>query len=361
MTVHVAVDVRMAADSGIGTYIRNVVPRVAALEPDWTFTLLGHARALETSEWARFPSARMVHCGAPIYSIREQLELVARTPRTATIFWSPHYNIPLLVRQPLVVTVHDLAHLRLPEHTHSIARSLYARSLFAAVRRRARVVICVSAFSRSEFNALVGEPRGISETVHNGVDESWFADDDGGPSPVEGRYFLVVGNLKPHKNVRVVLEAMRQLDQDVKLVLVGRTDGMRTVDTSLGEALGALGPRVALRGEVREEELRRYVRNATALVLASTYEGFGLPPLEAMACGTPALVSRAASLPEVCGDAAVYFDPADAAGLATAMRRVLTDAALRDSLAAQGRAHARTFQWSRTAERVRQLLTHAAV
>lgn len=362
--VHVVVDARMARDSGIGTYIRNTVGRVAALSPEWRFTLLGDRSVLERQHegWARHANTMIADCRAPIYGIREQFVLRARIPRDAGLYWAPHYNIPTFSTVPLVATVHDLAHLRLPEHTQNPMRRVYARTMYRALHARARAVLCDSTFTLNEYRALVGErTNGAAEVVHAGVDETWFSIPDS-PSPEPRPYFLFVGNLKPHKNVGLVLEAMRLAagpPSDTLLVIIGRRDGMRTRDDTLATMAAALGERVRFLGEVDEDALRRYVKNAAALVFPSLYEGFGLPPLEAMAAGTPAIVSRAASLPEVCGDAALYVDPTNAADLASAMQRVLGSAELREDLARRGRERARGFSWDATARATRDVLARA--
>lgn len=362
MAPHVVVDVRMAADSGIGTYIRNTVPRIAQLQPDWRFTLLGRPR--HERGWAAGNNLRFVACDAPIYGLREQWELVRRTPRDADLFWSPQYNVPLATRATLVATIHDMGHLRLPEHARSVLRQGYARFMFAAVRRKARAVICPSRFTMDEYRTLLGAAAASRATVvYSGVDRSWFAI-PAGDRPLARPYFLFLGNLKPHKNVALILEAMRVAGPalDAALVIVGRREGMRTVDGTLAARMlgdASLAERVIFAGELPDAEVRQFVTHAAALVFPSRYEGFGLPPLEAMAAGTPAIVSRAASLPEVCGDAALYVDPHDASALADAMQRVLRDHDLRASLAGRGRAHARRFDWEETARRTRDVLARA--
>jgi len=241
-----------------------------------------------------------------------------------------------------------------------VMRRLYARVLFEAVRRKARVIMFDSAFTSLEFRTLVGAPRGHVDAIPCGVDDAWFTSEAGDGAPVDEPYFIFVGNLKPHKNVGLILEAMLgREDSGARLVVVGRVDGMRTVDRSVAEPLERLGKRVVMTGEISDTELHRYVRHAAALVLPSRYEGFGLPPLEAMASGTPALVSRAASLPEVCGDAALYFDADDSTDLTRAMNAVLHDGQLRTDLAVKGRSRARQFQWGHTAERARRMLREA--
>lgn len=354
MSPHVVVDARMAHHSGIGTYIRNLVPRVARLEQSWRFTLLTG----DAASWCTSPNVQRTHCGAGIYGVREQLEIPLHVPRDADLFWAPHYNVPALVGLPLVATIHDLAHLRLPEHTRNPLRQAYARGMYSVVRRRAVAVMCDSRFTHEECRDLLGGLNGRATVVHAGVDEDWFTVD--GEPPTAEPYFVFVGNLKPHKNLRCVIEAMRLTDASwaPALVVIGRSEGMRTSDDSVLRA-AATSQRIRYAGELPEAELRRYVKGAIALIFPSLYEGFGLPALEAMAAGTPVIASTAASIPEVCGDAAQFFDPRDPADLLRVMRRVASDADLRADLSRRGQARAREFSWAATAQATRNVLRRA--
>ena len=352
----VAIDVRMLRHAGIGTYIRHVVPRVVAARPSWRFTLLAPREV--PSDWVQSSHATIVACGSGIYSIREQVELPARAPRGVDLFWSPHYNVPVLSRAPLVVTVHDVCHLALPELYGAGLRQQYARSMFGTVRRRAREVIFDSDFSRDEFLRLVGAPKRAT-TIHLGVDRDWFAPLSG-ESPRFRPYILFVGSTKPHKNLGALLAAFEQIRDSVPhdLVIVGGQK-QRTTDGGALDLASRLGDRVATVADADDDVLKRYVAHAAALVLPSLYEGFGLPPLEAMAAGCPAIVSSAASLPEVCGHAALYCDPRDPDDLARQLVRVLKDARLREQLINTGRSHAARFDWDVCARRTTEVLERA--
>lgn len=350
--VHVAVDARMVRHSGIGTYLRELLPRVAAARPAWRFTLLGDPGALRDVAFPPGSDVRHAECRPPIYTVAEQFALPRATPRDADLLWCPHFVVPVAHRGPLVVTVHDVFHLAMPHHVGGVAARAYARGMFEVVRRRARRVLFDSAFSRDEFVRLVGAPR-AAEVVHLGVGSEWHAL-AGGSRPAAGRpYLLYVGNVKPHKNVAALVRTFLRLRDALPhdLVLVGRLEGMRTADRTIARLVEGSDGRVRLAGEVDDGALRPLVAGASALALPSLYEGFGLPPLEAMAAGVPTLVSRAASLPEVCGDAAHYCDPHDEDDMTARLHELLTDESLRARLTARGRAHAARFTWERCAER----------
>ena len=332
----------MLDTGGIGTYLAELLPRIVASMDEARFTLLGDEALLRRL----LPASSRVAIrpfDVPIYSVREQLAFVGSIPRDTTLFWSPHFNIPLGFRGPLAVTVHDVAHLALPQS--SLARRAYATWMFSAVRRRAAIVFCDSAFTAAEFTRRVGAPREL-KVCHLGVAPRWFEPDDTSP-PLGEPYFLYVGNVKPHKNLGRLLDAFAGVAPATghRLVIVGRRDGMRTIDHHVAERAAALGECIVYTGYVSPEALERYVRGCDALVLPSLYEGFGLPPLEALACGRAVAVSNAASLPEVCGPVAEYFDPLDETSIAAALIRLAHRAPDSADVIARRRDWARRFDW----------------
>ncbi len=334
--------------SGIGTYIRQIVPRVMEARPGDRFALLG--RRSEAGDWsaASHPRASWIECSAPVYSLREQWEVPRRVPRDADLFWATHYNIPLCYRGRLLVNVHDVFHLAMPQWTGGWHRKLYAKALFDGVVRKAAAVLTISRFSGSELERLAGKPRNLTVT-HLAAGPEWFVEVPG-ESPHPKPYFLFVGNVKPHKNLSGLLRGFALVKDHIPhdLVVVGKREGFITGDKGIGALAEPFGDRVRFTGYLEDSELRRFMARAEALVLPSYYEGFGLPPLEAMALGTPALLSRRASLPEVFGDAALYFEPDKPVEIGEALRRVAQEPALRRELSDKGRAKAREYSWEKT-------------
>jgi glycosyltransferase involved in cell wall biosynthesis len=350
----------MIGASGIGTYLSELLPRLIAARPRLGFTLLGPASVLNSLSWTDAANVGIINLDVPIYSVQEQIALPWRIPAGTDLFWSPHYNIPLAWRGRLVVTVHDLAHLALPEFVGGAHRRAYARFMFGQVSRRASAIITVSDFTRTEFSRLLGTRGTKPEVIHSGVDPSWF-ELPPSASPHSRPYLLYVGNAKPHKNLGRLLEAFRQLDSRIQcdLLILGKNEGFLSGDGSVRAAADRLAPRVQLLGALPQELLMQYVSHAEALVLPSLYEGFGLPPLEAMACGCPAIVSRVASLPEVCGEAAVYFNPLEPSSIAQAILRVVEEPALRETLRCRGLERARQFTWESSAGKTLTILERA--
>jgi glycosyltransferase involved in cell wall biosynthesis len=346
----ITIDARLVGAAGIGTYLRNLLPRVIAAKPDWQLTLLGRSQELNQFDWAQREHVSLVSCEAPIYGLAEQVQLAARIPRNTDLMWSPHYNIPLSHRGPLLVTVHDLCHLALPQFVAGAHRRAYARFMFGAIRRRASRIVCDSEFTKRELCRLVGYREPEPVTVHLGVNPRWFRI-EAATRPHPRPYILFVGNVKPHKNLVTLIRAFETVARSVPhdLVVVGRQSGLLTGDPAALRAAEALGQRVRFTGEVSDESLEQFFLNADAFVFPSLYEGFGLPPLEAMACGCPTVVAQAGSLPEVCGNAALYFNPCDSSELAAAILRLLTSEALRQELRQRGRSHAAHYDWDRCA------------
>jgi glycosyltransferase involved in cell wall biosynthesis len=350
----IVIDARMIKSSGIGTIIANVVPRLMNDCPQWDFHLIGDPAMLGEFDWSA--NARVTPFTAPIYSIAEQKSFPVAETAGADLLWSPNYNIPLRWRGRLLVNINDMAHLVLPEFRRSVPKQLFARFMFGAVRRRADAIAYISQFSAGEFHRIVGAPRGREAIIHCGVDEAWF-EVTSQPRPARP-YLLYVGNVKPHKNLARLLDAFARIQGNIPhdLLIVGRKEGFITGDNAVLDRIESFDGRVAFTGYVSDPALKQIVAQADGLVLPSLYEGFGLPPVEAMAVGCPALVSTAASLPEVCQDAALYCDPLDVADIAVQLKRLVTDQPLRQLLRERGATRARTLNWQACAAGYREAI-----
>ncbi len=264
---------------------------------------------------------------------------------------------PLLGRRPTVVTVYDLSFLRYPERLPA-ARRLYLRLFTGLSCRRARRVIAISRSTANDLTALLGVPRPLIDVAQPGVSPDFrplpadevvaFRARHGLPE----RFFLHLGTLEPRKNLPMLLEGYAQLPAATRraapLILVGGQgwDGGATQATI---ARLGLGDCTRLAGYVPDADLPLWYNAATALVCPSVYEGWGLPVVEAMACGTPVLVSDTSSLPEAAGDAGLRLPPDDPTAWAAGLRRALEDVEWRAEAVALGRRHAATFTWIETA------------
>jgi glycosyltransferase involved in cell wall biosynthesis len=354
----IAIDARMFEHSGIGTYLRNLLAHLAALENEYVFEVICQRReALDGLPPARF---RFVAARSPIYSLSEQWE-IARLARHAQLLHSPHYNASLLYRGKLVVTIHDLIHLTDPTFRRTLAARFYARPMFHLVARRADCIIADSEFTKQQIvEHLAVSPSKVS-VAYLGASERFSPHDHdeaflrvSSLLGVTRPYLLFVGNLKPHKNVKTLIQAFAQIsahrDSDLQLAILGDDRKWKAdlVDESI--SLG-LSERVIFVPHVTLEDLPWVYAAAEMLVMPSSIEGFGLPVLEAMACGTPVVCSRAASLPEVAGDAAEYFEPASVEDLAMAIERVLRSSQFQATLRSKGLERAKLFSWEQFARR----------
>lgn len=344
----VTIDLRLINASGIGTYLRNVIPIVVETFNDSKFNLIGNVEELRQFSWTARNNINLIDYKCPIYSISEQLEMIRKVPKDTTLFWSPHYNIPLLYRGKLLVTVYDVFHLAMPHLVGGMHKSLYAKLMFNAVCRKADAIITISHFTKQELNRLVGCKKQKIYPIHLGVAESWFSINPT-VNPYGRPFLLYVGNVKPHKNLSNLVKAFELIYGNIPhdLVIIGKKEGFITGDSLTISLASKLGDRVCFTGHVNDEALKQYIVHAEALIFPSFYEGFGLPPLEAMACGCPVVVSNVASLPEVCGDAVLYCNPYKHEDIAKKIMEILNNESLRNELRNKGIAHAHKFTWEK--------------
>ncbi len=354
--LNVVLDARMAFHTGIGRYVRSLASALAA-RPDVELALLvDPARAEETRAGTGVRETRPYP--APIYSVAEQLRgpgacRAARRGRPGTVFHFPHYNAPWLAPRPSVVTVHDLIQLGDPRY-YGRLRSRLARSVLRRAVRNATHVIAVSAATRAALERVVPEARGRVTTIHHGVGAPFR------PLDAEtvrrfrerhgiGRCLLFVGGTRPHKNRGRVLEAFRLVRErhpDVSLAVV--------------DAAAQASPGVRPLGPLTDDDLAHWYNAAAALVMPSLEEGFGLPALEALACGTPVIVARRPAQREVVGDTGLAVDPLDVAALAAAMTRLLDAGGPAPALRERGLRRARELSWEHAAGRTVEVYREAA-
>lgn len=348
----ILVDARMMGSSGIGVVLNNLLRRMVIERPDWHFLLLGNVASLRQLSWAQAANISFRQFGHPIHSGGEQICWPRGLASEADLLVCPNYNIPLLWRGPILTIVHDVAHLALKNIFGAFHLRAYARFGFEHVRRRSDAIVFVSSFSRDEFYRLAGKPNGTAVVIHNGVDKAWF-NASRSVKPSAGHPTIIyVGNVKPHKNLKRLLAAFEAIKNEIPhtLLIVGKKGGFVTGEEGIASWSQRLGDRLRFTGEISDAELRDCLLTADALVLPSLYEGFGLPPLEAMSVGCPVLVSRGSALPEVCGDAAIYCDPLDVADIAAGLRRIVLDNELRSTLRERGFVRAREFDWEASAK-----------
>ncbi len=357
------IDLRWIDASGVGMYIKGILPGLVENLREVAILGLGDRERLAEFSWSRAANVRLIDCRAARYSLAEQVQLPRAIPAGTDLFFSPYYTIPLFYRGRLAVTVHDMSHLVVPEIVSVWKKRNYAKLMYRALRKRADLIFTVSEFTKRELVRLTSGPRDSPIVVTPlGISPEWTTARKR-ETVRRDPYFVCVGNIKPYKNLPRLLDAYLKVHVRIPhhLVIIGQHEGLITGESPrFFERACMAGDRVHLTGFVSHDELLSLVGHARALIMPSLYEGFGLPPLEAMAAGVPVAVARAASLPEVCGDAALYFNPLEEEEMANRMVDLACNPALCASLVEAGRRRSAQFSWdscaSATAEALRECL-----
>jgi len=377
MPLHIVIDARRVRDFGIGTHIRSLVHALGALDTVNRYTLVsgpGEARTLaglpesfSFAAYARSDHSWLDHTAFPLFLHGLHPDLVH----------IPLARVPLFMIRPYVVTIHDLANIFF-EDNRSAFRMGLRRYRFRRGLVRASRVIAVSEATRRDVEVHMGVPPDRIRRVYNAPDPGFQARGAGTDLEEQQRimeryqinypFLLYAGNIRRHKNVPRLVEAFAVVREqfashpvykDLRLVIIGDTISQfpqvrQSVIKSRVEHV------VRFLGFVPFETLRCFYEMAAAFVFPSRYEGFGLPPLEAMACGTPVVTSNISSLPEVVDEAAVLVNPENVFDIARGIRDVLLDESLRADLIRRGREQAARFSWERTAREVLAIYLEAA-
>lgn len=347
----ICIDGRFIEDHypGIGRYTYNLIDALGQVAPEEKFVVL-HNPALKNTRYdigalERYPNIGFVRSNIPTRSLREQFQLSLSQAR---LLHSPYFVKPYFLRLPSIVTIFDLIPLRFSGSASVAARWLFRGAITAALRSSSRIIV-PSASTRDDLVALfhtapgkiavtplAADPRfkPVSESAAKRLRETYRLPE---------KYVLYVGINKPHKNLGTLVAAWERAGVDVGLVIAGAWDERYKSEVEGQES------RVRLLQDVDDAYLPALYSSASVFVLPSWYEGFGLPLLEAMACGAPVISSSASSLPEVGGDAPLYVDPHDTDGLAHSIARVTGNSAIQDEMRAKSLARAKVFSWERTA------------
>lgn len=355
-----AIDCRLCQSTGIGRYIRAVIPRVISGLPDLSFLIVGPnsddlwVRGLLGRRVTVFPSS------AQVFRWAEQ-SLFRQICSRSNALWCPHFCVPIHLSKSsiLLTTVHDLIPLHVARGWKGYVRKLGARFYLEAVKRQAAFVLTPSVAVATQLEMELGVRRERLRPIPLGVGTGWYTAGHQPPPATLGDrpYVLYVGNISAHKNVDGLLRSFWTILSRVPqtLVVLGEKRGF-TAHARLAELVRPLGDRVVFLSRLSEAELHGLVAGADLLVQPSLEEGFGLPPLEAMAAGCPVLSSDAVALVETTGPGAHHFKLGLPDDLAHQLERLLTDAQLRVKLVSAGREWARQFTWDKTAERTAQVI-----
>ena len=366
-SLHVALDARTATDHfpGIGRYVVNLAHALARIAPGLPISLLYGPSANPTR--LSLPALPRLDCSASPFSLRQQWVVPGQLRRArAALYHSPYYLMPYRPGVPTIVTVYDLIPLVHPQYFSAAQRLIYRLAHLLALQT-ADIILAISQATKADLirychlspERVVVTPLAADAHFTPQSPESIASVRQRYALP--GNYVLYFGSNKPHKNLVRLVEAFgksqignRKLvlsyveGSEIALVIAGHWDARYPQAKAMVERL-ALADRVVFLGPVPEEDLPALYSGATLFVFPSLYEGFGLPVLEAMACGAPVICSNTSSLPEVVEDAALMVNSLDTEELATAMSRVLADETLRQEMRQKGLAQAARFSWERTA------------
>lgn len=370
-TARIAIDYTPAITqgAGIGRYTRELVRALAALDPRADYRLFvagarGGTLPAPPGENFHYTPARLNDAWFARLWHRARLPLPIETwTGPVDLLHAPDFTLPPVRRGTrTLLTVHDLSFTRAPETAAPGLRAYLERVVPRSVRR-ADHVLADSEATRQDLMELYGTPGEKISVLYSGVDARFEPVSD--PVAIErvrekyglgqGAYILSVGTVQPRKNYGRLAEALHRLGRpDLRLVIAGGKGWLEDALYRQIEALD-LGERMRFAGFVDDDDLPALYSDARVFAFPALYEGFGLPPLEAMACGVPVVASNVSSIPEVVGDAGLLVDPLSVDELAGAIERALDDETLRADLTRRGLDRARRFTWERAA---RQLLSH---
>ncbi|MHB1389958.1 MAG: glycosyltransferase family 4 protein [Thermoleophilia bacterium] len=369
MRIGVDLSVIQSTKSGVDWYTHRLMEEmIELLAPDEELFLFSNRECGFEQRVADHPRVTVVRSNFRYQEPWRQLILPVLLRRyQIDVCFFTNFVLAILGTCPMVLTIHDLS-FRLFPRTHSLRNVIWTRSLVPISTRRSSRIISVSNNTKLDLVRVMNISGEKVEVVYEGAPDEFNPE----PLPDDGEalnhygiiapYILFVGTLEPRKNLNVLIRAFDRMTKtrpDLHLVLAGRRGWMAQAIFDELERRDLLG-RVHITGYVKEKYLPALYRQAVAFVYPSLYEGFGLPPLEAMSSGTPVIVSRSSSLPEVVGDAGIYVNPLDAGELAAAMESVVADPELAASLKQKGLARAAEFSWVKAAEKTMEILRTAA-
>ncbi len=367
----IGIDARKLKDYGIGSYIRNVLEAIGKLPESRAYRFRVYAHRVDGGALPDLPGHfEVVHDDSPGYSVAELTSFAWRLMRDRLdLFHATHYVLPPLWRTRAVVTIHDIIHLLYPQFLPSRAALFYARSMIRRALTRADRIVTVSYNTRQDLVDYFQIPAARIDVIYNGVSPRFHP----GVSREEKErvasklgltfpYLLFLGGEKPHKNVRNVVRAFAKARQERSLPHSLVLAGPLPANPARLEALIAaleLNTVVRRPGVVEDADLPGLYAGAEAFLYPTLYEGFGLPVVEAMACGTPVLTSATSALQEIAGGYACLVDPMDVNAIASGIAQLATDEAARAEFAELGRKRALDFSWDKTARKTLEVYAAA--
>lgn len=353
------IDCRHLDGSGIGSYINNLVKELYAINPDIPLKLLSQSHNIDTlKNTNEFPS---IPYNTSIYSISEQFKWISKTFPYGLLH-VPHYNAPLFYPGKLIVTVHDVCHQAMRQYFPGFLKRTYSGPFLKQILRKADKIITVSNFSKEEIVKYYHINPEKIKVIYNGVDPTFhrvpksISDQVIKKHNLPSKYFLYLGNVKPHKNILGLIDSYKRalsLQPNLPpLVILGKYKNLLTGIPNIKNLMlsESFNKKIIFTGYLPGEDIPAIYSRASLFLFPSFYEGFGLPILEAMACGTPVIASNCTSIPEVAENAAVLVNPYSSEELANAIINVYEDINLQKVLINRGFEQIKKFSWKQSAK-----------
>ena len=370
MPIYLDVSAAVHHRAGLGRYGDSLVRALSTTIPDRMALFYNQERGVQPLSGLEQLPSRTVSLGYKPWRMAVWMGQLARLPFNrlvpgASLFHATEHLLMPLWGVPTVLTIHDLIPQLVPEH-HKPLNRWYLSWTMPLYCRRADHIIAVSGATRRDLLAMYHLPPEKVSVIHEAASPRFRPQTELSHERVRGmyglpeEYLLYVGTIEPRKNLERLLEAwtpLRQAGECPPLVIVGKRGWLSDSFYAALEA-SAVREDIILTGYVQDADLPAIYSAATAFVWPSLYEGFGLPPLEAMACGTPVVCADVSSMPEVVGDAALLFDPQDVGAMRDMIRRLVVDRALREELRQRGFVQAAKFSWSRAARETLAVYDH---
>lgn len=353
---HIGIDARSYGWTGIGRYVRNLMRELFVLDTENEYTVFLNKENYDTFK-APNERVKKILVDIPWYSFQEQLQFPkALRSQKFDLVHFPHFNIPLVYSKPFVATIHDLTLSFFPgqKMTSMMHRMAYQMTIRHACKK-AQGIIAVSKNTKKDIEQLLSVPSEKVDVIYEAVENDTYnanIDLDAVEAikkkyNIRKPYLMYVGVWRSHKNILGLLSGFAKILErglDYQLVITGKADPHYPEVMEKMKELG-IEKNVVLPGFVPEEELPVFFKGCELFVFPSFYEGFGLPPLEAMASGCPVVASNTSCMPEILGDAAEFFDPYNHEDIARAMESVLRNRARAMELRTKGLEHVKKFSW----------------
>jgi len=352
VNMNVIIDARMVNEhlSGIGRYTYEIIKGISK-ENHINIKLLTNNVVISMKIFGKFNNIEYIVMKSKFLSLGEQIELplIINKYKTDTLFHAPSFVSSPLIKIPMVMTIHDLNHLKFPQY-YSPLHKYYYKYIVKPAALKCKKILTDSDFSKGEILKWLKCDENNVQVIYCGVDEKFKIIKDRielqrvqDKYSLPNKFVLYIGNLKPHKNVESLVEAMKSVD-NIKLIINGNPN------VSLKGIINQynLKEKIQFIGYVDEEDLPVIYNLAIVFVFPSFYEGFGLPPLEAMACGCPVIVSNTSSLPEVVDNAAIQIDPYNKNGFIQSLNDVIKSLSIRNHLIEAGIVNVEKFKWIET-------------